>query len=137
MARHLNTLPVFTREREFELEWAFHDHHCDRDLRRLQTMQLVADCRGESTAREIAELAGVSRATLFRWMKLFQEGGCRALLRNNYRCSHEVLHIREMLDERHSRWIMRAKNRAEYERTCSHVTESPFPGLVMDWGPEP
>jgi transposase len=61
-----------------ELERAWRRKHDARGRKRLQVIRLVAQHR--LTAGGIAEAAGVSRPTVFNYVRAFQEGGVEKLL---------------------------------------------------------
>ena len=78
----MRTLPRFGPERMAELERAWRGRHDERGRKRLQVIRLVAQHR--LTAGGIAEAAGVSRPTVFNYVRAFQEGGVEKLLASGY-----------------------------------------------------
>jgi len=78
----MRTIPRFGEERIGELEAAWKGRHGERERKKLQVVRLAAGHKLK--AAEIAEAAGVCRCCVFRYVKLFREGGVEALLEVNY-----------------------------------------------------
>lgn len=77
------TLPQLGEEQVKALQIAW-NKDCSPKLKvRLQVLRLVA--RHEHTAEEIADIAGVSRATVFNHLDRFMSGGVEGLLATNYK----------------------------------------------------
>ncbi len=72
------TLPILGQAGMAALETAWKRKQPDWARQRLLVLRLIA--RHEQSAQEIAEVAGVSRATVFNYLALFQEGGLDRLL---------------------------------------------------------
>lgn len=77
------TLPVLGKHRIGELEAAWREHPEGWKRQRLLVLKLVA--QHELTAQQIAEVVGVSRATVFRYLDSFQSGAVAALLRREHK----------------------------------------------------
>ena len=77
------TLPVIGQRGVAELEAAWKEKQPDWARKRLLVLRLVV--RHEQSAQEIADVAGVSRPTVFNYLDLFLQGGIEALLRRQYR----------------------------------------------------
>lgn len=76
-------LPKLGREAVEELEEAWKQKQSDWVRKRLLVLRLVG--RHEQSAAQIAEVAGVSRATVFNYLDRFEEGGLKGLLERGYR----------------------------------------------------
>ena len=79
MARRL---PVLGEPRLSELQEAWKSERRDWARQRLRVIRLVA--RHEHSAQEIADIVGVSRPTVFNYLKVFVAEGAGALLRRGY-----------------------------------------------------
>jgi transposase len=71
-------LPQITREGLSEIAAAWLDYRDERSRKRLRVLKLVATHK--HTAEEVAELCGVSRATVFNYLERYAAGGVAALL---------------------------------------------------------
>jgi transposase len=83
------TLPVLGQRGVAELEVAWREKQPDWARKRLLVLRLVV--RHEHSAQEIADMAGVSRPTVFNYLELFQEGGVEALLQRQHRGGKKAL----------------------------------------------
>ncbi len=81
----MRTLPKIGQERLIELQEAWKQKHSEEKRRRLQVIRLIA--RHEHSAQEIAEIVDIGRRSVFRYLKIFLEGGVSELLKRNYRGS--------------------------------------------------
>jgi transposase len=79
----MRRLPKLERSRVEELESAWRSKQEDWARKRLMVIRLISV--HDHNASEIAEMAGVARATVFEYLDLFLEGGVEALLKRNYR----------------------------------------------------
>lgn len=79
MARRL---PELGERRLSELKEAWKSERRDWARQRLRVIRLVA--RHEHSAQEIADLVGVSRATVFNYLRAFEEKGVEGLLQRDY-----------------------------------------------------
>jgi transposase len=75
-------LPELGERRLPELKEAWQSERRDWARQRLRVIRLVA--RHEHSAQEIAEVVGVSRATVFNYLRAFEEKGVAGLLRRDY-----------------------------------------------------
>ena len=114
----MRILPQISREKQIELVFALEEPHPEQDRKRLRAMELAVKHRGERNAGEIAEEAEIGRATLFRWLKTFTEGGVEALLERRHQCGKNLLIKRMIASERHQRNRIRAKVRVAVESQC-------------------
>lgn len=80
MARYL---PKIGAEQAEQLEQAWKQEHPPWARQRLLVMRLVA--QHELNAQQIAEVAGVARTTVFRYIDIFVEGGLEGLLKRQHR----------------------------------------------------
>ncbi|MDR0535284.1 MAG: helix-turn-helix domain-containing protein [Puniceicoccales bacterium] len=78
----MRILPRLTPEQINELEIVWSQKHDERCRRRLQVLRLVA--QGKLIAAEIAQVAGVSRPTVFNYIRKFLTGGTTGLLSTGY-----------------------------------------------------
>jgi transposase len=76
------TLPQLGQERIKELEAAWREPQQDWARKRLLTIRLIA--LHQHKAKEICQMAGVSRATLFSYLEEFRQGGVSQLLQRGY-----------------------------------------------------
>ena len=123
----MRTLPQISRERQIELEFALEEPYQKDDRKRLRAMELVVKHRDELNAGKIAEEAETGRATLFRWLKAFKEGGVKSLLERRHTCGRDLLLKRMMAAERMQWNRMRAKVRAAVESQCGDE------GMAYPW----
>ena len=79
MARRL---PELGEQRLSELKEAWKSERRDWARQRLRVMRLVA--RHEHSAQEIADIMGVSRGTVFNYLRVFEEKGVEGLLQRDY-----------------------------------------------------
>ncbi len=81
----MRTLPKLGKERLAELQKAWKQKQSDRDRKRLLVIRLVS--RHQHSGEEIADIVGISRRSVFLYLKAFQEGGVSGLLKRHHRGS--------------------------------------------------
>ena len=76
-------LPVLRAEENAELDRAWRAHRSVGARQRLLVLRLIG--QGRLNAQQIAQVAGVARSTVFRYLASFQRGGVTALLQRRHR----------------------------------------------------
>jgi len=123
MARRL---PELGERRLSELKEAWKSERRDWARQRLRVMRLVA--RHEHSAQEIADLMGVSRGTVFNYLRVFEEKGVEGLLQRDYGIGRPGLIggrlQRELVEKLRCGAFVQAKDAQRWLRECTGRTLS-------------
>ena len=78
----MRTIKEFSPESLDELDQSLAKDLDTRDRNKLLALKSIAS--GKLTSQEVADIYGVTRKTIFNWIRLFRDGGVEKLLRRNF-----------------------------------------------------